>query len=1271
MSDHNQKNKKTKSSSSKSIEDRFKKMKDQHEHVLKRPATYIGSIEKESIDIWIFNENKKENEADFILKKITYVPGLYKIFDEILVNARDHVVRCIEEKREPCTIIKVDVDKESGKITVWNNGAGIPVVEHKEHKMLIPTMIFGELLTSGNYDDDEEKTVGGTNGLGAKLTNIYSSEFEIETLDSDTNKKFYQKFTNNMYNKEKPKIKSGGGKKSYTKITFTPDYEKFGIDGLSKDMVALFKKRVYDIAMNSGVKVYYNEKLITVNSFIKYVDLYFPEAYECKKVFDIGNKRWRVAVVYDPTGKLEHQNISFVNGICTSRSGTHVDYVSNQIIKKIQASVAKKLKKMVIKPNMIKENLIFFVDAIIVNPSFDTQTKEHLKTPASKFGSTYSAPDIFLKKIIKTGVVDQIIINAQKKAEAELERTGKGKGKNNLSQYPKLFDAHHAKFKRGDCALIVTEGDSAKAFAMSGLNVIGRDRYGVFPLKGKLLNVRDASSTSVSQNEEIQAIVKIMGLEFNKVYTDTKGLRYGSIMVLTDQDADGSHIKGLLINFIHRFWPSLTKYEGFVKSFSTPLLKASKGNGKNRKVIEFYNMQEFDEWKENNNGGKGWSIKYYKGLGTSTSKEAQECFDNVEDKLISYYWQTKIKDDNNKNTKKKEYSKGKNKSEFIDDDSDLVSDVYKSDSKDVSEDAITLAFSKIRANDRKIWLKSFDPKIYINVAEKKISYYDFIHKELIAFSVYDTIRSLPNIMDGFKPSQRKVFFGCERKNAYKNTIKVAQLTGYISEHAHYHHGEDSLNKTIINMAQNFVGSNNINLLVPDGQFGTRLSGGEDAASPRYIFTCLDELSKKIFINYDTDILEQQYDDGDKIEPMFYAPIIPMVLVNGTEGIGTGYSTKIKPCNPRDIIANLKRIINGENPKVMKPWYRHFTGTIEKIDTNKYVSRAAYDIIDNDTIHITDLPIGMWTEDYKAFLGNLMEQGSQQKAQTKRETKSNSKGNAKNKAGSKKTASKGKGGKNSKFLAKKSQNSRTAKIAKNNVIASDIKSFKEDCTDIRVSITITFHPDKLKKHMNAGTLETGLKLVTSLDNTNMHLFDQNGKIKKYESYGEILKNFSQVRLDLYQKRKDYLLGKWKKEMDILKWKLKFVQGVRKETIIVFKKKTNEIIEQLEKMKFPKFSTADSEEKASYNYLTSMSIIRFSEDEVEKLKKQIEDKKTEIEILEGKSAADIWVEELDDLLQAYDKWEADCDAAYNDLISKKGASNRRKKTTKKPSGKQIEV
>lgn len=1209
----------------KSIEQRFKKLKDQHEHVLKRPGMYIGSVKEESATMWVYNVEGEESDPEIIYREISYVPGLYKIFDEILVNAGDHVTRCIEEGREKCTQIKVDIG-DNGIITIWNNGAGIPVTMHKEHKMLVPTMLFSDLLSSGNYNDDEKRKVGGTNGLGAKLTNIYSKVFEVETVDSEK-KKFYQKFSNNMYTKDEPRVTNASVKKSYTKISFLPDYEKFGIDGLTEDMKALFKKRIYDIAMTSKVSVYFNGDLMKTNNFAKYVDAYFPDESEHKKVMDITNENWRVCVVFDPTDKLEHQNISFVNGICTSRGGTHVDYVTNQIVNKIRTSISKKAKNLVVKPTMIKENLIFFIDALIDNPEFDTQTKEFLKSKVADFGSTYTAPANFLQKIIATGVVDQIIANAQSKADVNLARLGKGKGSLN---YSKLYDAHKARLKQGVCTLILTEGDSAKAFAVAGLNVIGRDFYGVFPLKGKLLNVRNESSTKITNNEEIQAIIRIVGLDIGKEYDTLKGLRYGSIMILTDQDVDGSHIKGLIINFIHCFWPSLTKHEGFIKSFATPLLKASKGTGQKKQILEFYSSQEIEKWKNENREGKGWNIKYYKGLGTSTSKEAQELFENVEEKTVDFYWLKEKSESDDSQSEEEPVKKKKGKC------------------IDISEDAITLAFAKHRENDRKIWLNTYDSQNYIDSSDKRVSYYDFINKELIAFSVYDTARSVPNIMDGFKPGQRKVFHGCVIKNIYKKSIKVAQLSGFISEHTHYHHGEDSLNKTIVKMAQNYVGSNNINLLIPEGQFGSRMCGGKDSASPRYIFTLLDDLTKKIFIENDYDVLQEQYEDNDKIEPMFYAPVIPMILINGIKGIGTGYSSSIEPCNPRDVIDNIKRKLSGEKLRTMKPWFRHFTGVIEKIGPNKYISRAKYEKINDDTIHITDLPIGRWTDEYKAFLIKLTESGGNS---TKTSTKNAT------------AAPKGKrNNKNSKYLAKKSAKSGTAKVAKQNIIGRDIKSYKEDCTDIRISITIVFNPGKLREHEKKGTLEKNLKLITPLNLTNMHLFDEKGKIRKYESYGEILENYYNIRLKLYQKRKKFLLGKWRKEADMLKHKLQFVQDVRNEKILVFKKKTAEIIEQLENLEYPKF-VSKNENKTSYDYLTSLTIIRFSKDEVAKLREQIKNKETDIQNLENKSDIELWEEELNELEIAYDKWEKECDSAYNQLLLKKKIVKRQTRRTSK--------
>ncbi|QTF49396.1 topoisomerase II [Acanthamoeba polyphaga mimivirus] len=1244
----------------KSIEEKYQK-KNLHEHILHSPDTYIGSIEEKTCNMWIFNESAGEDDAKIIFKEITYVPGLYKIYDEVIVNAADHNKRC-----QTCNIIKVDIDQKTGQISVWNNGDGIDVAIHKEHNIWVPSMIFGELLTSTNYDKNEEKTVGGKNGFGAKLANIYSVEFTIETVDANKGKKFFQRFTNNMYDKEEPKI-SSFKKSSYTKITFIPDFKKFGLKCLDDDTLALFKKRVFDLAMTTNAKVYFNDKQIVQNNFKKYVGLYFPEGSQHKVVIDdTTHERWKVGVIYDPTDQLEHQNISFVNSICTSRGGTHVEQVVGQIVNGLKTAIVKKAKNVQIKPAMIKENLIFFVDATIVNPDFDTQTKEYLTKKAANFGSKFEVTEKFIKGVIKTGVCDQIIANAKAREEANLSKTdGKGRGP---VRYEKLYNAHKAGTKEGyKCTLILTEGDSAKTFAMSGLNVIGRDYYGVFPLRGKLLNVRDASPKKIADNEEITAIKKIVGLEQGKVYDDLKGLRYGSIMILADQDVDGYHIKGLIMNFIHCFWPSLVKYEGFIQSFATPLLKATKGKGKTKQVVAFTSPQSFEEWKKENNDGKGWSIKYYKGLGTSDPAEAQECFADLNDKLVKYFWEPKKKnlesESNSKSVdsnKSKTTNKKKIESEFIEEESDIISDTYKPKNKDISEDAMTLAFAGGREDDRKIWINTYNPDNYLDPSKKRISYYDFIHKELITFSVDDVLRSVPNLMDGFKPSHRKVFYGSVEKNIYKQEIKVSDLTGFVSNMTKYHHGDQSLSSTIVGMAQNYVGSNNLNLLMPLGMFGSRLTGGKDSASPRYLNTKLDDLAKKIFIDYDFDILQHQSEDNCRIEPVYYAPIIPMILVNGAEGIGTGYSTKIYPCNPRDIIANIKRLLTNENPKTMKPWFRHLTGTIEKIDGAKYISRAKYEIIGKDTIHITDLPVGIWTDNYKAFLDNLIVQGTAQNAEEKKASKAVS--SAKNTKTTTKAGSKtGSRTRKNPALAKKSQKSVTAKVAKKNPVASAIKTYSEDCTDIRISFTIVFHPGKLDTLIKSGKLDTGLKLVKPLNLTNMHLFNEKGKIKKYDTYGAILRNFVKVRLNLYQKRKDYLLGKWKKEMDILKWKVKFIEYVIEGKIVIFKngksKKKEEVLKALEDLKFPKFIVGN-ESSPSYGYITSIGLFNLTLEEVEKLKKQLADKKQELAILEAKSPEEIWEEELDEFVEAYDIWEKEVDENYNDLLNKKKGSTGKK-------------
>ena len=943
----------------KSVEEKYQKLT-QIEHILKRPDTYIGDTTLQKEKQYIYENDK------IIKKEIVYPPGLMKIFDEILVNARDHYIN------DPtCDTIKITIDISQNEISVMNNGKGIDVEMHQEHNVYVPELIFGHLLTSTNYDDTEKRTTGGRNGYGAKLTNIFSTFFSIETVDGNRKRKYYQEFKNNMGEKHEPVITELKARPTtFTKIVFRPDLNKFNLENLTPDIVSLLTRRVYDIAgMHPKIKVYFNDKKIESNNFKKYINLYDFGEFQIERldvnydettekdndtdsvssnkekkdefIYEEINDRWKVAVMYHPT--YGHEAISFVNGICTYNGGNHVDYVVNNIIDKLKTIITKKHKDITFKPQMVKDNLIIFIDSVIENPSFTSQTKETLKTKVSEFGSKCELSDKFIKKFSVTGIFDQILMMAKIKDQAILKKTD-GKKTTKILGYPKLEECSFAGTKRSnECKLILTEGDSAKSMVMSARNVIGSEKYGIFPLRGKLLNVREANPKQLLENEEITAIKKILGLQHGKDYKDTSDLRYGGIILLTDQDSDAFHIRGLLINAIHYMCPSLINLNTFITCLNTPIVKAT--NQKTKNTTPFYNLIEYEEWKNDNNI-KDYNIKYYKGLGSSNKSEACEYFDNIEDKLVYY------------TTTEEDYPT-------------VVKKLY----NDPVLEAITLAFQKNRADCRKKWLLNYDPNNILINKDNKVSIPHFIHNELIQFSNYDNIRSIPSICDGFKPVQRKILYGCIKKKLFnpKDELKVSQLSGYISSLTSYHHGETSMMMSIINMAQNFIGSNNINLLFPSGQFGSRVMLGSDHASPRYIFTYLNKVTRSIFREEDDIILKYLNDDGVFIEPEHFYGIIPMILCNGCTGIGSGFSTEIACYNPLEIVDNLKNMMQGEyepnEPTKLKPWYNKFKG---KITDNEFY--GVYEVIDDNKVKVTELPVGMSIQKYKEILEKLLEKG---------------------------------------------------------------------------------------------------------------------------------------------------------------------------------------------------------------------------------------------------------------------------------------------------------
>lgn len=1181
---------------SKNIDAKYKKH-ELRDHIYELPDTYIGSIETAPIETYVLNEDASRMEK----RVVQYVPGLYKIFDEVLVNAIDQTMRLkveLQAKEDVKLVkaIKVTVDKESGRVTVENDGDGIDVEKHPTYNdVWIPEMIFGHLLTSTNYDSSDEKLWGGKNGYGAKLANIYSKEFLLETVDHRRKLVYKQKWSDNMKVVGKPTVKAFA-KVPYTRIEFLPDYARFGIGKLTDDMYELFRRRVYDACATTdpSIAIYFNGKKIEVKDFEKYVDLYIGNSKDRLRAYERCNDRWEVVATYSETGQFEQ--VSFVNGINTLRGGKHVEFMSNQIIKRLIEMAAKKKKD--VKAQHVRENMVIFVKSLIVNPSFDSQSKETLTTQSSKFGSKCELSDKFFDKCFKCGIVDRAISLTDFHDKKKMAKND-GK-KTSRVLIPKLDDANMAGTKNSEqCTLILTEGDSAKSMAIAGLSVVGRDHYGVFPLRGKILNVKDALAKKIGENEEITNLKKILGLEQGRTYTDVKPLRYGKVILMTDQDEDGSHIKGLLFNVFQSLWPSLFQQNGFLNSMLTPLIKAF--HGPSKREISFYKLADFEKWQETQGSAPGWTYKYYKGLGTSTAEEAKEYFRKLQ---IAAYDYTGA----------------------------------------ASDESIDLAFNKKRADDRKVWLMKFDRNKTLDYTNKHIPYEEFVHSDLIHFSNRDLERNIPSMCDGLKESTRKIMYACFKRKLTKREIRVAQLSGYISEITAYHHGEKSLQDAIVGMAQDFVGSNNINLLMPNGQFGTRVQGGDDAASPRYIHTLLAPLSLKIFRTEDAPILNYLNDDGQQIEPEYYIPVVPLVLINGSLGIGTGFSTNIPSYNPSDVhrlchaligaiqkahpeihardMADINQIIDKATLPAIQPWTMGFKGKLENHKKEgTYVSKGVWKWVDDKTVEVSELPIGTWTEDYKDFLVKL--------------------------------------------------------ITENSTV---LKDFENHYTDKHVRFILKLYDGKRPALEKDGVFETEFKLASSrkLSINNMHLYSAKGAIQKYKDPQHIVREWAKVRMLKYIERKAYMMAKMEADHQLISSKVKFIKDIIEQRVHVMNRPTKDVERQLASLSYPTLaeimkkmpkdplaqlaelekvgeseieegdaietSSKEDDDKKRYAYLTSMPINQLTKEKKEKLEREAKDLNMSIQTLKTTQVTTMWETELAEFNGA---WEAHKTAYEHDL------------------------
>lgn len=1013
------------------------------EHILMRSETYVGSKVTDKQKMYVIEDNDLD-DIKVIEKDVNNNPAFIKLFDEVITNASDEYIRNGKVK-----MIKITIDGNGSKFIIENDGPTIPISKDNDEGVYNQSLIFFELLSGENFDDSQERVVGGRNGLGIKLVNVFSKKFKLECCDG---KQLYRQWSkNNMKDIEEPEILDVTDMKPFTRVTYYPDYSQFDFDELTDDLRSIIYKRCLDVAAYiPNVRISLNGKTLPIKKMQDFMKMHLGE--DAEFFYEELENGWQVGVAKS-TGYSFNQ-VSIINAISTHKGGTHVNHIALQLSKDIADKFPKKIKASWMD---VKNKLFLFLVCQVPNPTFDTQTKENLTNRmTAELTGNCTISEKTISKIYKSDIVKSILEEIELREKMSLRRMGGGKKK--TIKMDKLVDANKAGTNdSGRCHLFLCEGDSAVTMAISGMSEVGRDYYGAFPLKGKVLNVRGASVSKIKANAEIQNLINILGLEIGKKYETTDDLRYGRCVLMTDSDSDGIHIKGLLINFFENFFPELLKME-FLYEFITPILKAKKG----KVVRSFYTVKEYENALATGDL-TGFSIKYYKGLGTSTPKEAKEYFKEIDKNLLPFEW------DGEQNTT----------------DIDMV-------------------FNDKRVEDRKEWLLNTTPQS-VDKYETPTPMSSFIHNEMITFSLYDNIRSIPNLYDGLKPSQRKIMNTCLKRNITSDT-PVSSLAGSIKETQKYHHGEKSLEDGIVNLAQDYVGSNNLNLLVPEGQFGSRLQGGKDASSSRYINTYLSPVTKYIFRSEDNDILDYLDEDGVIIEPETFKPIIPMALVNGVEGIGTGWSTNIPMYNPKDIIRVIENKLNGKRSNRIHPWFKGFKGEVQELENGNYVSRGIFDRVNTTTLQINELPVGTWTQTYIIHLNKLIDD---------------------------------------KF----------------------IKSFDDNSSEEHVDITINIPRENMLKINTDEELIKKFKMESNIHMSNMNLF-VDGKIVKFDSVMDIIDIFYDKRLSDYTTRKEYHLQKLSDEQKKLANMVRFIKLVISDELKVNNRKKDEIISDMETNKLMK-------------------------------------------------------------------------------------------------------
>ena len=1141
-------------------------------HVYQIPDTFIGSTRKQMIKtIGLDFDTMKFKELDTDLPQ-----GVQRIFLEILSNAGDNTDASRRAKKNPG---EIHVNVDSKTISIQNGGLHIPVKKIKLEKVAgntevkeydgkgkscwLPEFIFGQFRSSNNYDTSVKRMGCGRNGFGSKLTNIFSKKFTVEVHDPDANKIFVGTWTDNMFKDtpgKKPDIKVKDKKisEALVKITWDMDFERFDMTEYTQDHIELFARFTVDFSFTCKVKTVFNgvdldyrdilnyasltwspEQL--ENSFLKYVwedetplnkatiKTQHRKTTEAKKAEDIADLE--VLIIDSPDNC---KTISYVNGLMTVDGGVHLDAAQDPIFKYISGYInGKKKKKAMITTKNIKPHLSFIVNARLADPEYTSQSKTKLTSPSIECKYTEST----LKQINDWTIIERLIAEIEAISMSKASKSDGSKRKHVLLE--KGEDANFAGTKKSSkCNLYLVEGLSAANYPQKRICMLegGKDFNGYMPLKGKFLNVTKAKSSQYADNQVISSIKQVIGLKEDIDYSDPanlKTLRYGFITLTVDADDDGMHILAHVLNFFREKFPGLLVHN-MIGYLRTPVIKVFKGN---KIKHRFFTVPEFDNWAKDNNLN-GLKVRYYKGLGTSNDEDIRDDLTTAPT-VICFY-----------------------------------------DEK--CDECLDLAFHEDNTDERKEWIEKWrdvvqtDDIISVDInticKEEKMQGQDisqFINRELVGYSVASLFRAIPSEYDHLKDSQRKALWSALEYFKYDpkkgKSMKVGRFSNKAADMTQYHHGEKSLTDTFIKMAQDFIGSNNMGYFKKDGQFGTRADGGENAADARYSETHLAWWIPYVYYKESIDIIERRVIDEEKCEPLWLPGVIPMGIVNGTNGIATAFSTTTPCHNPLDVIDWYKQRCKGIKPEPITPWYKDFEGELEVVQRSSptrknvkkqsLVTKGKYEIVgfhknNGPIIRVTEIPVKSWIISYRKWLEELVQKKSK-----------------------------------------------------------PIFDYKDNSSTEKPYFLIDWNSDY--KKINTKTLQ----LERSIGLSNITLIDHKGFPKRLQSVNDMMELYYEHMIEHYEQIRLHRIENESNKVTDLSFRMKFIKLVLDNEIKLIKVTEQYITEKMEKHKIP------------FEYYEKSKSRDFSVESLQRYEKQMKEAKDRLAEADKTSATDIWLGKLD--------------------------------------------